>query len=162
MKIILLFMLLLTPNYQAEVTAYVEAFLHRVRLTRGFDTRREETLKLVPLVVKKSLEYDIDPLLTAVKAYRESSWQPNLTGRRGERGLLQVIPRYFKDHDLSKVEDQLDAGLSHLRKAIDICGGDVIQGLNYYGTAPPRCKPILPFAKARYRRYRLAVRRYRQ
>lgn len=161
-KLLLSFMLLQIPNHEAEVQAYVDHFLNTVRRTKGFEARRQRTHKLIPIVVKKSLERGLDPLLIAVFIYRESSWRQEVIGKRGELGLMQVAPHWFREYDLTNVEQQLDAGLGHLRKAIDTCGGDVVQGLNYYGTAPPRCKPILQFAKARYRRYRLAVRRYRQ
>src|SRR5207253_9769565 len=43
-----------------------------------------------PLIVKVAREYDLDPRLIKAVVWRESRFQADMTGRNGERGLMQV------------------------------------------------------------------------
>jgi len=146
--------------YQVELEAYVSTFLHTVRLMRSYEQRKADALGTIPLIIKFCDQYDIDPLLVAVVMTFESSWRPNVTGSRGELGVMQTMPRHFRSFDLSTPEGQIHAGVSHLRASLDACGGDLEQGLNYYGSG--RCKPVLKFVRWRVNAYRRAIKRFRK
>jgi hypothetical protein len=147
-------------DHEAELTAYVEAFLHPVRLMRSYKNRREQALSMIPLIIKYCDRYGVDPLLAAVVISHESSWRPNVTGRLGEIGLLQTMPHHFKRFDLTTVDGQLHAGISHLGASLVACDGQTDQALNYYGTA--RCKPVGRWVTWRLRSYKRALRRFRR
>src|ERR1700746_2809376 len=55
-----------------------------------------------PLIVKVAREYDLDPRLIKAVVWRESRFQADMTGRNGERGLMQVSEIAARDWAASK------------------------------------------------------------
>jgi hypothetical protein len=149
----------LEAQYTTELTQHAEDFLHDVRLTRGYASRLAVAHKIIPIVIKHCLKYDVDPLMVAVVMQKESSWGKNLKGDLGEVGPMHVMPRYFKQFDLTTLDSQIEAGVSHLAVSRDKCGGNVAKTFQYYGSN--RCGPISWFARHRQRVYYRAVKKYR-
>jgi len=145
---------------ELELIEFVDDFLYTVRLMPSFEKRRADALANISIILKYCDQYQIDPLLVAVIMRFESSWKTTAVGKLGELGVMQTMPRLFKKFDLNTADGQIHAGVSHLRASLNACGGDLEQGLNYYGAN--RCKPILRFVRWRLGAYKRAVRKYRE
>lgn len=139
-----------------EVTRYIDSWVSKY--SPGYqNVLKRRALPHVPSVVKWSLYYDIDPLLTAVTISLESSWIKGATGAIGEVGLMQVhSPKAKKGFDLSTGDGQIQAGVHWLRVCIDECNGSLEQGVNNYGTGS--CTKEWSMRDYRLRKYRKAVR----
>lgn len=82
-------------------------------------------------------EWDLDPYLLTVMAFRESSFKPSAIGKsRGEIGVIQVHGKPLQDcekdgFDMTQPAGQLRCGARYLRALSDHCG-DVTRGLTAY------------------------------
>ena len=82
------------------------------------------------LIVKVAREYDLDPRLIKAVVWRESRFQADMTGRNGERGLMQVSEIAARDWAAAKgvrdlhpeemltPEVNLEIGTWYLSKAV--------------------------------------------
>src|ERR1700730_4192030 len=82
------------------------------------------------LIVKVAREYDLDPRLIKAVVWRESRFQADMTGRNGERGLMQVSEvaardwaaakgvRDLRPEQLLTPEINLEIGTWYLSKAV--------------------------------------------
>lgn len=82
------------------------------------------------LIVKVAREYDLDPRLIKAVVWRESRFQADMTGRNGERGLMQVSEIAARDWAMAKgirdlrpeqillPEMNLEIGTWYLSKAV--------------------------------------------
>lgn len=66
------------------------------------------------------------PALLAAVSYRESAWYSWATGKLGEVGLFQIMPRIGRTYGYSRRElrdpwNNTDAGIRHLVKAAEVC-----------------------------------------
>lgn len=92
------------------------------------------------------LEPSVTPELLLAVAYRESRWQADRTGRRGEIGLMQLhgiaLGAFRRRPQLAWYPAlNLRLGALHLARAIHGCLGDTGWGLHAYATGecgPPR------------------------
>jgi soluble lytic murein transglycosylase len=99
------------------------------------------------LIVKVAREYDLDPRLIKAVVWRESRFQADMTGRNGERGLMQVSEmaarewaaakgiRDLRPEQMLNPETNLEIGTWYLSKAV--------QRWNFQDNA-------VPFALAEY------------
>jgi soluble lytic murein transglycosylase len=83
-----------------------------------------------PLIVKVAREYDLDPRLIKAVVWRESRFQADMTGRNGERGLMQVSEiaardwaaakgiRELRPEQMLTPELNLEIGTWYLSKAV--------------------------------------------
>jgi soluble lytic murein transglycosylase len=83
-----------------------------------------------PLIVKVAREYDLDPRLVKAVVWRESRFQADMTGRNGERGLMQVSEiaardwaaakgvRDLRPEQMLSPEMNLEIGTWYLSKAV--------------------------------------------
>jgi hypothetical protein len=166
LSLIATFVFTLSPlgHYQAELNHYISDYLSAIELTRSYPQRVDEALELRDIALKYCEQYNVDPLLASVIMRYEGSWRKGRVGTRGEVGPMQVMPKYFKQFDLTTLDGQIHAGVSHLRASLDACGGDVAQALSYYAAnICGRGKRKVPLSKARWRakQYYKAVQRYR-
>jgi len=79
-------------------------------------------------------KYGIDPLLLVALAFSESSLRVGVVGAKGEQGLMQVMPSRAGRCDMATARGQVDCGAAELRKAIDLCGGDIGGGVARYAS----------------------------
>jgi soluble lytic murein transglycosylase len=82
------------------------------------------------LIVKVAREYDLDPRLIKALVWRESRFQADMTGRNGERGLMQVSEmaarewaaakgiRELRPEQMLTPETNLEIGTWYLSKAV--------------------------------------------
>src|SRR6201993_1975183 len=82
------------------------------------------------LIVKVAREYDLDPRLIKAVVWRESRFQADMTGRNGEKGLMQVSEVAARDWATAKgvrdlrpeqmltPEVNLEIGTWYLSKAV--------------------------------------------
>ncbi|MDR1146916.1 MAG: lytic transglycosylase domain-containing protein [Verrucomicrobiales bacterium] len=83
-----------------------------------------------PLILEAARRYQLDPLLIRAVIWRESDFQPNVSGLAGERGLMQVRPvagqewakaekiTTFRATDLRDPRTNILAGSWYLARAI--------------------------------------------
>ena len=90
-----------------DVEALANAFAERLTVSRRHDGTRvltpscrngpvpceERLLAFATLIVEIAGEHDVDPLLVAAMAIKESGLDPSVLGRRREAGILQLHPR---------------------------------------------------------------------
>lgn len=84
-----------------------------------------------------SKDTETDPLLLAVIAQRESSYQHNVVGRRGEIGLMQIMPRgvarRFSKCDIRRPYCNIKTGARYLAFVRRECPGTRWRWVAAYG-----------------------------
>lgn len=139
-----------------EVEDYISWFHQDVS-----EARKNRALKYAPYVLHYSEQYNVDPLLVAVIISCESSWIPTKVGDRASQGLMQV--QWWKakrGFDMSKPEDQIHAGVKHLRHCFDLCDNRLKCAVHLYATGNKRV--TWSGLNRRIRLYNEAIARHRK
>jgi hypothetical protein len=79
--------------------------------------------------------HNVDPSLVRSVVKVESNFNPNAVSRKGAMGLMQLMPSTARSLNVSNPFDpqqNVDAGVRHLRKLLDSYGGDVRLSLAAY------------------------------
>src|ERR1700693_2596190 len=79
--------------------------------------------------------HNVDPSLVRAVIKVESNFNPNAVSRKGAMGLMQLMPQTPRQpHTVIPVDPQqnVDAGVRHLRRLLDSYGGDVRLSLAAY------------------------------
>ena len=145
---------------EIELTEHMNEFLDTINKTRQYKRRLAEAKAIVPLILKHCKKYGVDVLQAGVIAQYEGQWEENVLGKLGEVGPMQVMPKYFKQFDLTTLDGKVEAGIYHLRVSMDACGGSVARMYQYYGSN--RCGPVKGFARFRAWQFDRAVRKHRK
>jgi hypothetical protein len=108
----------------SEVNTYLDgkAQTHQ-RLNRGF-TQQE----IDAAIDEAATRHNVDPSLVRSVVKVESNFNPNAVSRKGAMGLMQLMPSTARSLNVSNPFDpqqNVDAGVRHLRKLLDNYGGDV-------------------------------------
>jgi soluble lytic murein transglycosylase-like protein len=105
--------------------------------------RAEEHARIIT-EESQAIQPEVDPFLVVAIVFRESSFRPRVKGKRGEVGLMQILPRgtltrsITKD-DLTNVRANIRVGVGHLRYWRETCGhGDMDLWLSAYNAG--KCK----------------------
>jgi len=88
-------------------------------------------VKYDPLILEAGKKYGVDPMLVKAIVWRESAFQPQMVGKSGERGLMQVgvaaatdwarIEKIevFTPTDLFDPKTNIEAGVWYFHKALE-------------------------------------------
>jgi soluble lytic murein transglycosylase-like protein len=84
---------------------------------------------------KAASRHNVDPNLVRALVKVESNFNPNAISRKGAMGLMQLMPQTARQMKLTNPfnpEENIDAGVRHLKDLLDNYGGDVRLSLAAY------------------------------
>ena len=97
--------------------------------------------------------HNVDPNLVRALVKVESNFNPNAVSRKGAMGLMQLMPqtaRELKLHNPFNPDENIDAGVRHLKQLLESYGGDVRLSLAAYNAgsgAVARSRGVPRFAE---------------
>src|SRR6202521_1205393 len=114
-----------------EVTTYLDgkAQSHQT-LNRAFTAQDIDAA-----IDQAAARHNVDPSLVRSVVKVESNFNPNAVSRKGAMGLMQLMPSTARSLNVSNPFDpqqNVDAGVRHLRRLLDSYGGDVSLSLAAY------------------------------
>jgi Transglycosylase SLT domain len=90
----------------------------------------------IDAAVKRAAErHNVDPNLVRALIKVESNFNPNAVSRKGAMGLMQLMPQTARELKLTNPfdpEQNVDAGVRHLKKLMESFGGNVQLSLAAY------------------------------
>jgi soluble lytic murein transglycosylase-like protein len=123
----------------AEVNAYLgkSSAAASAPVSFGFQARGGNfTQAQIDAAVERAAErHNVDPNLVRALIKVESNFNPNAVSRKGAMGLMQLMPQTARELKLSNPFDpdqNVDAGVRHLKKLMESFGGNVQLSLAAY------------------------------
>jgi len=115
----------------SEVNTYLDgrAQTHQT-LNRAFTAQDIDAA-----IDQAAARHNVDPSLVRSVVKVESNFNPNAVSRKGAMGLMQLMPSTARSLNVSNPFDpqqNVDAGVRHLRRLLDSYGGDVSLSLAAY------------------------------
>lgn len=86
----------------------------------------EEAEKLYEILENNSKKYNVDINLVLAVASVESKFRHTATSSAGAYGIMQIMPKTAEHYkvDRNKIDENIEAGVKHLRDSIDIFGNN--------------------------------------
>ena len=114
---------------ESIVTAVTAAILSLVpHWTSDKSKERAENYAAVIVEESEAVQPKMDPFLVVAIAFKESSFRAQVKGKRGEIGLMQILPRGALTRTISKeprlmdVRSNIRVGIGHLNYWKKKCG----------------------------------------
>ena len=125
-------------NVQAakSAAAEVDQFLGKSDAARNSASANGFTQRDVDIAIDRAASrHNVDPNLVRALVKVESNFNPNAVSRKGAMGLMQLMPQTARQLNLNNPfdpEQNVDAGVRHLKRLLDSYGGDVRLSLAAY------------------------------
>ena len=119
-----------------SAAAEVDQLLDKPHSEQNSPLGRGFTQKEIDDAINKAAErHAVDPNLVRALVKVESNFNPNAVSRKGAMGLMQLMPQTARQMKLTNPfnpEENIDAGVRHLKALLDSYGGDVRLSLAAY------------------------------
>jgi len=92
-------------------------------------------LEINAAIDNAAAKHNVDPNLVRALVKVESNFNPNAVSRKGAMGLMQLMPQTARQLNLTNPfnpEQNVDAGVRHLKQLLESYGGDVRLSLAAY------------------------------
>ncbi len=134
----------------SEVNTYLDGSV--LHLSRGRYFTEQE---IDAAIVQSASRHNVDPNLVRSVVKVESNFNPNAVSRKGAMGLMQLMPSTARSLNVSNPfdpEQNVDAGVRHLKRLLESYGGDIRLSLAAYNAgsrAVARSSGVPHFAETR-------------
>ena len=93
-------------------------------MNRNSKLSREEATKIYEILNSNSKKYNVDLNLILAVASVESGFRQNATSQAGAYGIMQIMPITAEHYSIDRknIEDNIEAGVKHLRDSINEFG----------------------------------------
>jgi soluble lytic murein transglycosylase-like protein len=119
-----------------SAAAEVDQYLDKPQSEQNSPLRQGFTQKEIDDAINKAADrHAVDPNLVRALVKVESNFNPNAVSRKGAMGLMQLMPQTARQMKLTNPfnpEENIDAGVRHLKDLLDSYGGDVRLSLAAY------------------------------
>jgi transglycosylase-like protein with SLT domain len=119
-----------------SAAAEVDQYLDKPKSEQNSTVHHGFTQKEIDDAINKAAErHAVDPNLVRALVKVESNFNPNAVSRKGAMGLMQLMPQTARQMKLTNPfnpEENIDAGVRHLKDLLDSYGGDVRLSLAAY------------------------------
>jgi hypothetical protein len=119
-----------------SAAAEVDQYLDKPQSEQNSPLHHGFTQKEIDDAINKAAErHAVDPNLVRALVKVESNFNPNAVSRKGAMGLMQLMPQTARQMRLTNPfnpEENIDAGVRHLKDLLDSYGGDVRLSLAAY------------------------------
>jgi hypothetical protein len=119
-----------------SAAAEVDQYLDKPQSEQNSTLRHGFTQKEIDDAINKAADrHAVDPNLVRALVKVESNFNPNAVSRKGAMGLMQLMPQTARQMRLTNPfnpEENIDAGVRHLKDLLDSYGGDVRLSLAAY------------------------------
>src|SRR5258708_26765292 len=118
-------------NFQAakSAAAEVDQYLGKPSAEQNSSSRSGFTQQEIDAAIDKAASrHSVDPNLVRALVKVESNFNPNAVSRKGAMGLMQLMPqtaRHMNVINQFNPEENIDAGVRHLKRLLESYGGDV-------------------------------------
>jgi soluble lytic murein transglycosylase-like protein len=115
----------------SEVNTYLDGRTQTQQTLNGAFTAQD----IDAAIDRAAARHNVDPSLVRSVVKVESNFNPNAVSRKGAMGLMQLMPSTARSLNVSNPFDpqqNVDAGVRHLRRLLDSYGGDVRLSLAAY------------------------------